>query len=200
MVLLSGLFGSLEGLAEETELVMRVEEPVGTYECRAPWADHQHHPLPAQWPQVSHGTSWNTNFLISKIITLIKSSQSYHKDKIWLTWVKVLYYSIYLYICCLFYMDEPMTKLLVFACVCALSRVQPSATPSTVARQAPLSMEFSRQELWSGLPFSTLGNFLTQGSNTPLLCLLDWQAECFPLYHLGSSKWLVWYSLSLVPF
>ena len=30
MVLLSGLFGSLEGLAEETEPVMRVEEPVGT--------------------------------------------------------------------------------------------------------------------------------------------------------------------------
>ena len=25
------------------------------------------------------------------------------------------------------------------------------ATPSTVARQAPLSMEFSRQEYWSGL-------------------------------------------------
>ena len=26
-------------------------------------------------------------------------------------------------------------------------------TPWTVARQAPLSMEFSRQEYWSGLPF-----------------------------------------------
>ena len=30
-----------------------------------------------------------------------------------------------------------------------------SATPWTVARQAPLSMEFSRQEHWSGLPFPT---------------------------------------------
>ena len=28
-----------------------------------------------------------------------------------------------------------------------------SATPWTVARQAPLSMGFSRQEYWSGLPF-----------------------------------------------
>ena len=28
-----------------------------------------------------------------------------------------------------------------------------SATPWTVAHQAPLSMEFSRQEHWSGLPF-----------------------------------------------
>ena len=27
------------------------------------------------------------------------------------------------------------------------------ATPWTVARQAPLSMGFSRQECWSGLPF-----------------------------------------------
>ena len=28
-------------------------------------------------------------------------------------------------------------------------------TPRTLARQAPLSMEFSRQEYWSGLPFSS---------------------------------------------
>ena len=41
-------------------------------------------------------------------------------------------------------------------CVCVLlSHVQLFATPWTVARQAPLSMEFSRQEYWSGLPFSS---------------------------------------------
>ena len=34
-----------------------------------------------------------------------------------------------------------------------LSRVRLSATPWTVAHQAPLSMEFYRQEHWSGLPF-----------------------------------------------
>ena len=34
-----------------------------------------------------------------------------------------------------------------------LSRVQLFATPWTVAYQAPPSMEFSRQEYWSGLPF-----------------------------------------------
>ena len=33
------------------------------------------------------------------------------------------------------------------------SRVQLSATPWTMTRQAPLSMGFSRQEYWSGLPF-----------------------------------------------
>ena len=31
------------------------------------------------------------------------------------------------------------------------------ATPWTVARQAPLSMEFSRQEYWSGQPFPSPG-------------------------------------------
>ena len=34
-----------------------------------------------------------------------------------------------------------------------LSRVGLLLTPWTVARQAPLSMGFSRQEYWSGLPF-----------------------------------------------
>ena len=33
------------------------------------------------------------------------------------------------------------------------SNVQLCATPWTVASQAPLFMEFSRQEYWSGLPF-----------------------------------------------
>ena len=41
----------------------------------------------------------------------------------------------------------------VYVCVCLLSHVRLSAAPCTVARQAPLSMEFSRQEHWSGLPF-----------------------------------------------
>ena len=35
-----------------------------------------------------------------------------------------------------------------------LSHIRLSATPWTVARQAPLFMEFSRQDYWSGLPFS----------------------------------------------
>ena len=35
----------------------------------------------------------------------------------------------------------------------SLSRVRFFETPWTVAYQAPQSMEFSRQEYWSGLPF-----------------------------------------------
>ena len=40
---------------------------------------------------------------------------------------------------------------------CVLSRVWLFATPWTVARQAPLSMGFSWQEYWSGLPFPPPG-------------------------------------------
>ena len=38
-------------------------------------------------------------------------------------------------------------------CAQSLSHVRLFTTPWTVAHQAPLSMEFSRQEYWSGLPF-----------------------------------------------
>ena len=37
------------------------------------------------------------------------------------------------------------------------------ATPWTVAHQAPLSMEFSRQEYWSGLPFPSPGDLPDPG-------------------------------------
>ena len=37
------------------------------------------------------------------------------------------------------------------------------AAPWTAARQAPLSVEFSRQEYWSGLPFPSLGDFPNPG-------------------------------------
>ena len=40
----------------------------------------------------------------------------------------------------------------------SLSRVRLSATPWTVAYHAPPSMEFSRQEYWSGLPFQVTLN------------------------------------------
>ena len=48
-------------------------------------------------------------------------------------------------------------------CVCVLSHVGLFATPWTVAHQAPLSMGFSRQEYWSGLPFPSPGDLLDPG-------------------------------------
>ena len=43
------------------------------------------------------------------------------------------------------------------------SRVQLFATPWTVACQAPLSVGFSRQGYWSGLPCSSLGHLPNPG-------------------------------------
>ena len=50
------------------------------------------------------------------------------------------------------------------------------ATPQSTACQAPLSMEFPKQEYWSGLPFPSPGNLLDAGieSRSPAL-----QADSF---------------------
>ena len=63
-----------------------------------------------------------------------------------------------------------------------LSWVQLFVTPWSAVHHA-LSMEFSRQEYWSGLPSPTPGYLSTQGLN---LCFLHWQVDSLPLRHLGS--------------
>ena len=45
----------------------------------------------------------------------------------------------------------------------SLSHVQLFVTPWTLARQAPLSMGFFRQECWSGLPFPSPGDLPDPG-------------------------------------
>ena len=64
-----------------------------------------------------------------------------------------------------------------------ISAASDSAAPWTVAHQAPLSMGFSRQEYWRGLPFPPPGIFPTQGPNPHLLRLLHRQAGSLPLSH-----------------
>ena len=53
--------------------------------------------------------------------------------------MKALYELIYMYIIRIY------STVVVQSCL--------TVTPRTAASQAPLSMEFSRQEFWSGLPF-----------------------------------------------
>ena len=71
----------------------------------------------------------------------------------------------------------------VCVCVCAhtqsVSCVQLFVTTWTVARQPPLSMEFSRKEYWIGCIFLLQGIFPTQGLH--LLHLLHWQMGSLPL-------------------
>ena len=61
----------------------------------------------------------------------------------------ILYTHTYIYVC-------------VCVCVCTLCLVAQSClilvTPRTVACQAPLTMGFSRQEYWSGLPLPSPGD------------------------------------------
>ena len=54
--------------------------------------------------------------------------------------------------------------------------------PKTIISQAPLSMEFSRQEYRSGLPLPSPGDLLNQGLNLDLL-------HCKQiLYHLSHQE------------
>ena len=79
----------------------------------------------------------------------------------------------------------------------SLSRVLPFAAPWTVARQAPLSLGFSRQEYWSGLPFLPPGDLPGPGiePRSPTL-----QADTFPSeppgMHLKKSIYLAVPSLN----
>ena len=54
-------------------------------------------------------------------------------------------------------------------CVLSHSHVQLFATPWTITHQAPLSVEFSRQEYWIGEPFPSPGDLPNLGSNLGLL-------------------------------
>ena len=56
-------------------------------------------------------------------------------------------------------------------------------TPWTVAHQAPLSMGFSRQEYWSGLPFPPPRD-IPDSRIEPVSPAL--QVDSLPLNHVGS--------------
>ena len=72
------------------------------------------------------------------------------------------------------------------------SVVSNSVTPWTVACQAPLSMEFSRQIYWSGLPLPSSGDLPDPGieptSASPAL-----HVDSLPLHHLGSPILLLFF-------
>ena len=66
----------------------------------------------------------------------------------------------------------PLLTSCVCACVCVCARqvISDSLRPyGTVALQAPLSMGFSRQEYWSGLPFLPPGDLPEPGAETASL-------------------------------
>ena len=77
---------------------------------------------------------------------------------------------------------------------CMLSHVQLFSTTWTVAHQAPLSVEFSRQEYWSGLPFLSPGDLPDPGIEPASLMFpaleggffttgVTWEASLYLLNH-----------------
>ena len=74
----------------------------------------------------------------------------------------------------------------------SFSRVQLFATMRTVARQAPLSMGFSRQEYWSGVPFPPQGDLPDPGIGPESLAspaLADGFFTTAPPGKSGDVKW-----------
>ena len=80
-------------------------------------------------------------------------------------------------------LQPSLSQALALSEVKSLSRVRLFATLWTVARQAPPSMGFSRQEYWSGFPFPFPGDLPDPGiePRSPVL-----EADALPLSHQGS--------------
>ena len=66
-----------------------------------------------------------------------------------------------------------------------LRSVQLVAAPWAVAHQAPLSMEFSRQEYWSALSFPPPRDLPNPGIEPVSLASPNWQANSLPVLPPG---------------
>ena len=107
-------------------------------------------------------------YLIKKIVSVIlkeywqlnnKTIQWKTKDRTWVSFPKKIHkWPV---------RTEQNLCVCVCVCVCVCARVclcaQLCPTPRILAHQAPLSVEFSRQEYWSGLPFPLPENLPNPG-------------------------------------
>ena len=94
-----------------------------------------------------------------------------------------VYMCIYIYIYIYTYTHTQLFILYWLVCLVAKSCLT-LVTPWTVARQAPLSMGFSRQAYWSGLPFPSPGDLPDPGiePRSPAL-----QADSLPTEYLREA-------------
>ena len=83
--------------------------------------------------------------------------------------------------------------LLLLSC---FSCVRFCATPQTAAHQAPLSVGFSRQEYWSGLPFpSPMRACMLSRFSCVWLCVTQWTVAIQALLSIGFSRQEYWSGL-----
>ena len=71
---------------------------------------------------------------------------------------------------------------LIVSCACVLSHVQLFVSPWTVSSRLLCPWDFLGKNTGMGFCFLLQGIFPTQGKP----CLLHWQVDSLPLYHLGS--------------
>ena len=79
--------------------------------------------------------------------------------------------------------------------VCVLScfsRVWLFVTLWTLAHQAPLSVGFSRQEYWDGLPCPSPGHLPDPGLKPHLLSILHWQTVSWPVVSYQKRIRILW--------
>ena len=79
--------------------------------------------------------------------------------------------------------SEPL--LVLHPCMLSFSHFRLFVTPWTVACQAPISMKFSRQQYWSGLPCFPPGDLPDPGIESRVLHLLHLQEGSSPLVPSG---------------
>ena len=70
--------------------------------------------------------------------------------------------------------------------------VSDSVTPWTVAHQAPLSIEFPRQEYWNGLPFTSPGDLPHPGIEPASLVSPALAAGFFATVPAGKPPYISW--------
>ena len=84
----------------------------------------------------------------------------------------------------------------ILMCVYACCHVRLFETPWTIAHQAPMSMEFYRQEYWSELPFPSPGNLPHPEIKPVSLESPALTGEYFTSWAHGEAKYHLEYSLS----
>ena len=85
--------------------------------------------------------------------------------------------------------------MIIHICGQSLSRVRLFEVPGTVARPAPLSMGFPRQEYWRGLPFPPPGDLPNPGIKpaSPSLAgrffttSATWDIQLYSVFHIDSK-------------
>ena len=70
-------------------------------------------------------------------------------------------------------------------------------TQWTIARQAPLTVGFPRQEYWNELPFTSPGDLPDLGTEPASLVSPALQAGSLPLHRLGSLELFRWLMYAL---